>query len=202
MSLSRRSLLKSAGLAVAFAVIIAAAFLQIPSVTSPHYGGAELAQRTKITVTKTLTVTTPIPTPAPTPITSSPTALKTAVERARWPVRIISLKISLPGAEFQSVSGNLKIGETYYVVATVVRDRHNNDGSDHYLLIVQVNDANGICVAQSLVEGILPIGSENSLALQWTPLTVGDYTVKAFVWRELKGYALAEAKEMQVHVGS
>jgi hypothetical protein len=198
LSLPRKSLLKSAGLAVVLVAIVTAAFLQVPSITSPQYREAGLVQVTSITVTSTVTrmVTTPIPTPAPTPPTP---ALKAAVEEVKWPVRIISLTISAPGAEIQSVS-DLKVGETYHITATVVRDRHNDDGSDSYVFIVQVNDVNGISIAQSRMMGILPVGSESSLTLWWTPSAAGKYTVQASVWCELRGYPLAEAKEMQVQV--
>lgn len=86
-------------------------------------------------------------------------------------------------------SVNLENDEWEAVVDTQVQitaDLTNNqDRTQSFAYLVQIQDENGVTVSLSWITGLLEPGQFMSPSQSWTPSNLGRYTAQIFVWESV-----------------
>ena len=78
---------------------------------------------------------------------------------------------------------------------------NNQDRSQSFAYLVQIQDANGVTVALSWLNGELSASQSLNTAQSWIPTSSGTYTAQVFVWEGVSNpTALAPATEISITV--
>ena len=78
---------------------------------------------------------------------------------------------------------------------------NNQDRSQSFAYLVQIQDANGVTVALSWLNGELSASQSLNTAQSWIPASSGTYTAQVFVWEGVSNpTALAPATEISITV--
>ena len=76
----------------------------------------------------------------------------------------------------------LSVDKQMQIEADIV---NKQDRDQKFAYLVQIQDQDGVTVSLAWISGDLTPGQSLTSALSWIPLTVGEYTVTAFVWESV-----------------
>ena len=77
---------------------------------------------------------------------------------------------------------SVSVDQQVQITADVI---NGQDRTQSFAYLVQIQDANGVTVSLSWIEGSLNPGQSLSPAQSWTPDAPGAYTATVFVWESV-----------------
>ena len=105
---------------------------------------------------------------------------------------------SLVNALGASVVDNVNVNQQVNISSTMT---NNQDITQKFVYIVQIQDDQGLVVSLSWIGGESAPAKTFTSSLSWTPDKLGQYTIDIFVWEDLINHnALSEKITLQINV--